>query len=82
MKEYEPKQLMISDSMVLRRTSCLLSKAENEYIIIAAGPVFGLLFFSSFYLLVPSIPGSALIIHICCGCFRARPRAGGKYSLG
>jgi hypothetical protein len=40
MKEDEPKQLMISYIMVLRRTSCLLSKAENEYIIIAASPVF------------------------------------------
>jgi len=32
MKEDEPKQLMISDIMVLRRTSCLLSKAENKRI--------------------------------------------------
>lgn len=50
MKEDEPKQLMITYIMVLRRTSCLLSKAENGYIIIAVSPVFDLLFFISFYL--------------------------------
>jgi len=33
MKEDEPKQLMISCTMVLCKTSCLLSKAGKEYII-------------------------------------------------
>jgi len=65
-------------------TSCLLSKEENQYIIIKLlqrDLVFDLSLLISIYLLVPTIPGSALFIQSHWGCLGVRAGANGSITI-